>query len=82
MIATGACRLPDVPPTRAYARGFAAAYPGHHFKQGYIMAKNETRRLAPDILGDDLDALTAVEKLPDYRPSRDEFRVDVLVVIS
>lgn len=37
------------------------------------MAKNETRRIQPKLLQDDLDALDALEDIADYAPSNSAY---------
>ena len=37
------------------------------------MAKEETRRLAPEIISEDQDCLAAIKGLSDYKPSDPEF---------
>jgi hypothetical protein len=42
------------------------------------MAKDETRRIAPSVLEDDSNALTAIKAMTDYAPANSEYSVDNL----
>lgn len=46
------------------------------------MGKNETRRLNPSIIAEDLEIFAALKDIDDYRPANAAFTVDALTAIN